>query len=257
MTVLRSADAPEGVALLQLARPEARNALDLASRRALAEHLEAIAADPQIRATVVTGDRTAFAAGADLNLIARASPMEMHRLDLHALWRRVGEHPKPLVAAVNGPAYGAGFELALMCDLIVAGPASRFALPEIKVGIMPGAGGSQRLVRAVGKHRALRLLLTGDPIDGATAERWGLVSHLADSDACVLQTALGVAEAVAARPPLAAQMIKEAVLEGADLPLDAALAIERKNNQLLFDTADQKECMAAFLEKRSPVVRGA
>jgi enoyl-CoA hydratase/carnithine racemase len=256
MPVDRSAEAPAGVALLRLARPEARNALDLAMREELAAQLEAIEGDDAVRATVVTGDTKAFAAGADLKMIAEARPLDVERLGLHRLWRRVADHPKPLVAAVNGYAFGAGCELALHCDLIVAGPGTRFALPEIKVGIMPGAGGTQRLVRAVGKPRAMRMLLTGDPIDGATAERWGLASELAASDEAVLPTALGLAETIAARAPLAARMIKEAVLEGADLPLDAALALERKSNQLLFDTADQKECMAAFLEKRRPEITG-
>lgn len=257
MTVQRCSDAPGGVTLLRLARPEARNALDLAMREALAEHLEAVEADGAVHATVITGDTKAFAAGADLKMIAAASPMDVQRLNLHRLWRRVADHPKPLVAAVNGYAYGAGCELALMCDLIVAGPGSRFALPEIKVGIMPGAGGSQRLVRAVGKHRAMRLLLTGEAIDGPTAERWGLVSQLSETDEAVLDMALQLAATIAERPPLAASMIKETLLAGADLPLDAALALERKSNQLLFDTADQKECMAAFLEKRTPRIRGA
>ena len=257
MTIrLSTEDTPNGVALIRIDRPEARNALNLDMRRQLADLLEQLDDDPAVRATVITGDETAFAAGADLRMIAKASPMEMHRLGLHKLWERVARHEKPLIAAVNGYAFGAGCELALHCDLIIAGPGTRFALPEVKVGIMPGAGGTQRLVRAVGQPRAMRMLFTGAPIDGATATEWGLASDLAPGDAEVLPLALDYAGKIAALAPNAVGFIKEIVTQGADLPLNAALAMERRANMLLFDTEDQKEAMQAFLDKRPPRLTG-
>jgi enoyl-CoA hydratase/carnithine racemase len=133
--------------------------------------------------------------------------------------------------------------------MIVAGPGTRFALPEIKLGIMPGAGGTQRLVRLIGRHRAMGMLWSGDPLDGHTAEKWGLLTELTESDDQVMERAIARAEAVAAMPPLAVEMIKSAVVEGADLPLSAALLIEQRNLQLLFDTPEQKQRMADFLAR--------
>jgi enoyl-CoA hydratase len=250
MTIIRESAPAEGVALLRLARPDVLNAMSLEMRRELAEQLEVIAAEPEIRATVITGDERAFAAGADVALLAERGTSDMHRLGLSALWARIFAHPKPLLAAVNGYAFGAGFELALLCDIIVAGPGTRFALPEIKLGIMPGAGGTQRLVRLAGRHRAMGLLLSGEPIDGETAERWGIVTELAARDADVLSSAIERARKIARMPPLAAELIKSAVVAGADLPLDAALMLEQRNMQVLFDTPEQKQRMKAFLEKR-------
>lgn len=243
-------DSPEdGVALVGLARPEARNALDLSMRIQLAETLALIEADDSLRATVITGDMRAFAAGADVALLEGKGSADMLRLGLARLWAQVFAHRKPLVAAVNGYAFGAGFELALLCDMIVAGPGTRFALPEIKLGIMPGAGGTQRLVRLAGRHRAMGMLLDGEPIDGATAQQWGIVTELAETDEDVLPAAIRRAAAVAKMPPLAVEMIKQAVVEGADLPLASALLLEQRNMQILFDTPEQKARMAAFLDR--------
>lgn len=243
-------DSPaDGVALVGLARPEARNALDLSMRIQLAETLALIEADDSLRATVITGDMRAFAAGADVALLEGKGSADMHRLGLARLWAQVFAHRKPLVAAVNGYAFGAGFELALLCDMIVAGPGTRFALPEIKLGIMPGAGGTQRLVRLAGRHRAMGMLLDGEPIDGATAQQWGIVTELAETDEDVLPAAIRRAAAVAKMPPLAVEMIKQAVVEGADLPLASALLLEQRNMQILFDTPEQKARMAAFLDR--------
>ncbi|MEO1974752.1 MAG: enoyl-CoA hydratase-related protein [Paracoccaceae bacterium] len=248
MPVLRE-NLPGGVVVLRLNRPEALNALNFEMRQMLVEALEEIDADDTVRATVITGDDRAFAAGADVALLAEAGPVDIQKLGLPRLWARIFTHRKPLVAAVNGYAYGAGFELALLCDLIFAGPGTRFALPEIKLGIMPGAGGTQRLLRLAGRHRAMGLLLSGEPVDGATAEGWGLVTELCE-DAEVLNRAVACATAAAKMPPLAVQMIKDAVIRGADLPLDAALTIEQRNMQMLFDTDEQKTRMRSFLERR-------
>lgn len=248
--VLTREDRPEsGISILRLNRPEVRNAINLEMRQRLVEELDAIEADVRLRATVIMGDRTAFAAGADVALLADAGAMSLHDLRLPRYWARVFAHRKPLIAAVNGYAYGAGFELALLCDLIVAGPGTQFALPEIKLGIMPGAGGTQRLLRLAGRHRAMHLLLSGEPLDSATAEQWGIVTELTDDDETVPARAIARAEAVAAMPRAAVEMIKSSVIEGADLPLSSALLIEQRNLQLLFDTEDQKARMAAFLDK--------
>jgi len=171
------------------------------------------------------------------------------------MWRSVVSCPRPIIAAVNGYAWGGGCELAMHADIIVAGEGASFAQPEVKVGIMPGAGGTQRLPRAVGKFRAMKMLLTGQPVSAAEAYAMGLVSEVvADRD--VLSTALAIADTIAALPPLAVAQIKEAVLAGQDAPLDAALLLERRAFQLLFASEDQKEGMRAFLEKRKPVFRG-
>ncbi|WP_209002066.1 enoyl-CoA hydratase-related protein [Stappia albiluteola] len=245
----------EGVLLLRLNRPQARNALNTELRVALSETLRSAANDGSTRVAVVTGDATAFAAGADITVVADETPMGMHRLAFHKLWQDVADFPKPLIAAVNGYALGGGCELALHADIIVAGKGASFGLPEVKLGIMPGAGGTQRLVRAVGKYRAFRLLMTGDIIDAEKAADWGLVSELAE-DGEVLATALKMAGKIARLPPFALEHIKETVLLGADLPLQSAIALERKSYHMLFDTADQKEGMKAFKEKRKPDFKG-
>lgn len=244
-----------GVLLLKINRPEARNALNTEVRVALAEALRRAETDHDVRAVVIAGDTTSFAAGADITVVADETPMGMHRLAFHKLWQVVADFPKPVLAAVNGYALGGGCELALHADIIIAGEGAQFGLPEVKLGIMPGAGGTQRLVRAVGKYRAFRLLMTGDIIDAETAADWGLVSELAADDE-VLETAVKMAVKIARLPPVALEHIKETVLLGADLPLQSAIALERKSYHMLFDTADQKEGMSAFLDKRKPHFRG-
>jgi enoyl-CoA hydratase/carnithine racemase len=164
--------------------------------------------------------------------------------------------PKPLIAAVEGYALGGGCELALSCDLIVAGRGTKFGQPEIRVGIMPGAGGTQRLVRVMGKYRAMKMVLTGEPVSAPDALAMGLVSEVVD-DGQALTRALELAHTILAMPPLAVRAIKEVVQLGQDAPLETALALERKAFLTLFDSADQKEGMRAFLEKRVPRFSGA
>ena len=245
-----------GVALLRIDRPEARNALNGAVREQLAEHFRALAFDEAVRAAIIAGSSTVFAAGADIKAMAEAGAAEMMARAGERLWAPIRDFPKPLIAAVDGFALGGGCELALHADIIVAGEGARFGQPEIRVGIIPGAGGTQRLVRAVGKYKAMRILLTGEPVSAREAEAMGLVSEVVP-DGEVLDRALALARQIAALPPLAARKIKEVVLAGADLPLDAALLLERQAFQLLFDTADQKEGMRAFIEKRPPAFRSA
>ena len=241
-----------GVVLVTLDRPEARNALSLGLRRELAAAFKGFAADPAVRCVVVTGGSKIFAAGADIKAMATQTANEAATNSTAPLWRPLKEFPKPLIAAVNGLALGGGCELAMHCDLIVAGRGARFGQPEIKVGILPGAGGTQRLVRAVGKFKAMKMLMTGEPINAEGAERAGLVSEVVDDDQ-VLARALELATAIAALPAKALAGIKQLVLSGADLPLDAALLMERQAMQLLFGTHDQREGMAAFIERRRPV----
>ncbi|MFV3077049.1 enoyl-CoA hydratase-related protein [Niveispirillum fermenti] len=243
------------VATVMLDRPDRMNALDLAMRRALAAAFAGLAADPAVRVIIVTGGDRVFAAGADLRLLADKGPAAVRDLGLPDLWRPLADCPKPVVAAVAGPALGAGCELALMCDMIVADRTARFGQPEARVGIMPGAGGTQRLVRVLGKHVASHLLMTGGVLDGERACTLGLVCELAD-DGAVLVVARRLADRVAAMPPLALAAIKRTLATGADLPLPAAMALENREFLLLFDTGDQKEGMAAFLEKRPPDFKG-
>lgn len=240
-----------GVTLVRLNRPEARNALSPGLRAALADAFTGFAADPAVRCVVVTGNEKVFAAGADIKAMARMTANEAAASSTAPLWKPLKEFPKPVIAAVNGYALGGGCELAMHCDIIVAGRGALFGQPEVKVGILPGAGGTQRLVRAVGKFKAMRMLMTGEPVTAQEAERAGLVSEVVD-DAEVVPRALELAAQIAALPATALARIKEVVLAGADLPLDAGLAMERQAMQLLFGTHDQREGMAAFIEKRKP-----
>jgi enoyl-CoA hydratase/carnithine racemase len=244
-----------GVVLVRINRPEARNALNDAVRTGLAETFQAIGADPAARAVVLTGDRRAFAAGADLREFAEMTSVDQMLRGTWRLWQAIKDCPKPVIAAVNGYALGGGCELAMHCDIIVAGEGAQLGQPEVRVGIMPGAGGTQRLVRAVGKFQAMRMALLGEPVSARDALAMGLVSEVVADDE-VLSRALEIAGKIAKLPSLAVQQIKEVILAGHDASLDAALALERKAFQLLFSTEDQKEGMKAFLEKRRPEFKG-
>ena len=243
------------IAVLRLNRPEARNALNMAVRTQLADHFTQLGTDETTRCIVLTGSEKVFAAGADLKDLVERTAVEMFARRSERLWQPISSCPKPVVAAVNGYALGGGCELAMHADIIVAGEGAGFGQPEVKVGIMPGAGGTQRLVRAVGKFRAMKMLLTGEPVPARDALAMGLVSEVV-ADAEVFERALGIARTLAALPPLAIMQIKEAVLAGQDSSLEAGLALERKAFQLLFATADQKEGMRAFLDKRKPEFEG-
>lgn len=244
-----------GVAILRLSRPEARNALSLSLRRELADHVTALAGDDSVRVVVLTGGDEVFAAGADLKVLSEAGTRDMMTAGVEKLWAPLKDFPKPMIAAVNGWALGGGCELAMHADIIIAGESASFGQPEIKVGIMPGAGGTQRLIRAVGKFKAMQMLLTGDPIPASAAEAMGLVSEVVP-DAETIPRALKLAEKIARMPPLAARKIKEVVQQGSDLHLDAALLMERQAFHTLFDTEDKAEGIAAFFEKRRPTFTG-
>jgi enoyl-CoA hydratase len=241
----------QGVALLRLNRPDVLNALNLQLRRALAAAFTRLDADPQIRVIVLAGSERAFCAGADLNEYVDATPPEIIARQMDRLWSAISDCRKPVVAAVRGHALGGGCELAMHADIIIAGAHARFGQPEVKIGIMPGGGATQRLTRAVGKFAAMKILLCGEPFDANTALAMGLVSEVVpDLDA--EPRAMQLATHLAALPATALQFIKEAVLEGMNLPLNQGLQFERKSFQLLFSTADKTEGIRARLEKRSP-----
>lgn len=255
MSVVLAEHPADGVVLLRVNRPEARNALNMAVRHALADHLEAAASDRAIRAAVVTGNETAFVAGGDIREMEALGPLEARTRGTDKLWDRIAAFPKPLIAAVNGFAYGGGCELCLHSDIVIAGEGARFALPEVKIGILPGGSGTQRLMRAVGKHKAMLMILTGEPIGAREAGEWGLVSRVVP-DADALPEALRIAAHIAKLAPIAVELAKESALLGQDAPMAAALNIERKALWLLHATRDQKEGMRAFLEKRAPQFKG-
>jgi enoyl-CoA hydratase/carnithine racemase len=245
----------EGVALIRINRPEVRNALNMEVRQLLADRLAAVAEEEAVRCIVMTGNDKAFAAGADIKEMANASAIDMLRRGALKLWSSIAACPKPVIAAVNGFALGGGCELAMSCDIILAGESAKFGQPEVKIGIIPGGGGTQRLARAVGKYKAMRYVLTGDIFDARTAYEMGLVSELVP-DAEVEKRAIELAKQIAELPPLAVELAKEAVLRGMDAALDSGLALEAKAIQLLFASEDQKEGMAAFIEKRKPKFTG-
>jgi len=245
----------DGVGLIRINRPEARNALNLEVRRLLAKNLTEMGEDDETRCVVLTGNEKSFAAGADIKEMAGAGTVDMLLRGTHKLWRTIGSCPKPVIAAVNGFALGGGCELAMTCDIIIAGESARFGQPEVKIGIIPGGGGTQRMPRAVGKYKAMRYVLTGDLFSAKEAFDMGLVSELVP-DAEVEKRAIDMARQIAELPPLAIQQAKEAVLRGMDAALDAGLAIETRASQILFSSQDQKEGMAAFIEKRKPKFRG-
>jgi enoyl-CoA hydratase/carnithine racemase len=244
-----------GVAIVRLNRPHATNALSLGLQAELSRAFIALSADDNVRAIVLTGGETVFAAGGDIKGLSAAGPIDIMLRHTERVWAPLEQCPKPVIAAVCGYAFGGGAELAMHCDVIVAGEGASFAQPEIRIGIMPGIGGTQRLVRAVGKFNAMQMLLTGRPVTAREAHRMGLVSTLVADDE-VLPEAIRMARTIAAMPPLAAMQIKEVVLAGMDASLPAALMLERKANQLLFATRDQKEGMQAFIEKRRPSFEG-
>lgn len=243
------------VAIVRIDRAEAKNALNREIRERLAEIFHSLTRNDGVRVIVLTGGERCFVAGADIREFAQASPIEMYRRHTEVLWSAIAGCPKPIIAAVNGFALGGGCELAMHCDIIVAGQSARFGQPEVKLGLMPGAGGTQRLIRAVGKFQAMRIALTGCLVSAPEALTMGMVSEVVE-DERTLPRALELAAEIAALSPLAVAQIKEVILLGADLPLESALALERKAFQLLFDSKDQKEGAQAFLEKRKAAFSG-
>jgi enoyl-CoA hydratase len=245
----------DDIVVLKINRPQVRNALNLEVRASLAEKITQYGAEKAVRCLIVTGSDAAFAAGADIGEMAEADPVEVMSRNVQKYWRAIMDCPKPLIAAVEGYALGGGLELALCADIIIAGEGAKLGLPEVKVGILPGAGGTQKLARLVGRHRAMLLIMTGRVFGAAEALGMGVVSEVAPSGQA-LQRALDVAREIAAMPPISIMQIKEVVNAGLNAPLDTALMLERKAFQLQFATRDQKEGMRDFLEKRKPKFEG-
>jgi enoyl-CoA hydratase len=245
----------EGVAVLTLNRPEALNALNAQIWRALVAALEAADADPAVRAIIVTGSDRAFAAGADVAEMAQKTFADVVRTDfLAAEAARIERIRKPVIAAVAGYALGGGCELAMMCDFIIAADTARFGLPEVNLGIIPGIGGTQRLTRAVGKAKAMEMQLTGRFMDAAEAERAGLVARVVPARDLMTE-ARATAARIAEKSQLAVIAAKDAVNRAFETTLAEGIRYERRAFLSLFATADQKEGMAAFLEKREAQFR--
>ena len=246
----------DGVALITLDRPEVLNALDSETMRQLVEAMETLDADERVRAVVITGaGERAFAAGADIKEMAEATPVSLTVANSFARWERIRRIRKPIIAAVRGYALGGGCELAMACDMIVAADDAVFGQPEIRIGVIPGAGGTQRLTRALGKARAMELILTGANLPAAEAAAHGLVTRVVAREQTV-PAALELAAEIAAQPPLAVMAAKEAVNRAYELSLEAGLEFERRTFFLLFSSEDQKEGMRAFVEKRTADWKG-
>lgn len=243
------------VAHIRLNRPRELNALNAQLMAELTEALQDLDKDENVRVAIISGDERVFAAGADIKQMAAKTPMEMYGSDQFRYWEIIKKFKKPLVAAVSGFALGGGCELAMLCDLIIASETARFGQPEIRIGVMPGAGGTQRLTRAVGKALAMEMVLTGSMVTAEEALRSGLINRVVPVE-LYLEEAVKLAKLIAEMPPLAVKMAKEAVLKAFDTGLEEGLQFERKNFYLLFASQDQKEGMQAFIEKRKPQFRG-
>jgi enoyl-CoA hydratase len=242
------------VGLITLNRPKVLNALNDQIVEELGDALLAFDADPNIGAMIITGSEKAFAAGADIAAMKDRSYMDMYTSNYLSRWERLKDVRKPVIAAVAGFALGGGCELAMACDMIIAADTAKFGQPEIKIGVIPGAGGTQRLPRAVGKSKAMDLVLTGRMMDAAEAERSGLASRVVPADKLV-DEAVAAAEAICQYSLPAVMMAKEAVNRAYESPLADGLLFERRLFHSLFSTADQKEGMAAFIEKRKPAFK--
>jgi enoyl-CoA hydratase len=243
------------VGLVTLNRPEARNALNNQLLHELLSALEAFDNDEAVGALVVTGNDKAFAAGADIKEMADKSMSEIRERDHLAVFDQISNIRKPVIAAVSGWVLGGGCELALSCDMIVASETAKFGQPEVTIGVIPGAGGTQRLVRAVGKALAMEMILNNRTLSAAEALQFGLVNRVAATER-YLDEALKLAEEIAARAPLAVRAAKKMIDQAYELQLSKGLIQERQEFYNLFATGDQKEGMKAFIEKRQPVWKG-
>ncbi len=255
MESLVSREVRGAVAVVTLDDPDRRNALSPELVAQLSSALEALDRDAEVRAIVLAGSKRVFAAGADIRAMAERSFQDLLEAPTGALWRALGSCRTPLIAAVSGYALGGGCELALACDMVVAAEGAQFGQPEILLGIIPGAGGTQRLARLGGKQRAMELVLTGRRFDAREARELGVVSVVAGEEDW-LDRAVELATLVAERPPLAVRFAKQAVLAAAETPLSEGLEYERRLFELALATEDRVEGMHAFLEKRRPEFRG-
>ncbi|MCY7361701.1 MAG: enoyl-CoA hydratase/isomerase family protein [Ignavibacteria bacterium] len=243
------------VGLIQLNRPDVLNALNNDLMQEVVNTLEAFDKDAEIGCMVLTGNQKAFAAGADIKEMADATSIEMLVRDQFARWDRIRKIKKPVIAAVSGFALGGGCELAMTCDMIIAAEGAKFGQPEINLGVIPGAGGTQRLTKAIGKARAMEMILTGRMYTAKDMYNAGLVTKVVDTD-IYLDEAIEIAKEIATKPTIAVQLAKESILKSFDSTIESGLEFERKNFYLLFSTEDKFEGMKAFVEKRKAEWKG-
>ena len=245
----------ENVALISLNRPKELNALNTTLMGEIRDALKDLDADDKVRSIIITGNEKAFAAGADIKEMSGKTAIDMLNIDQFSTWDQIKKTKKPLIAAVSGFALGGGCELCMHCDMIIASETAQFGQPEIKIGVMPGAGGTQRLIRAVGKAKAMELILTGRFMKADEALEAGLINKVVPV-ALYMEEATKLAMEIATMSPTAVRLAKEAILASFNNTLDEGLVLERKNFYLLFASEDQTEGMEAFIEKRKPNFKG-
>lgn len=243
------------VALVQLNRPKELNALNIQLMQELRDALQQLDKDEKVRVIIITGNDQAFAAGADIKQMADKSAIDMLMIDQFSTWDQIRKTKKPIIAAVSGFALGGGCELAMTCDMIIASETAQFGQPEIKLGVIPGAGGTQRLTKALGKAKAMEMILTGRFMQAEEALRYQLINKIVPVE-MYLREAVVLAREIAKMSPVAVQLAKEAVNRSFETTLDDGLQFERKNFYLSFASEDQKEGMKAFIEKRKPEFKG-
>jgi enoyl-CoA hydratase len=251
--IIETYDGP--VAILQLNRPKVMNALNLAIVDELVERLARLQGQEEIRCIVLTGNEKAFAAGGDIDEMADIPLAEIKKKNQFLPWDQITRFNKPLIAAVQGFALGGGCELAMSCDMIVASDKAQFGQPEVNLGIMPGAGGTQRLTKALGKARAFELLLTGSYLSAQEAYERGLVTKIAPTE-LVMKEAIKLAQRIAKQPPIAVTLLKESIYKALDTSTQVGMDFERNAFYMCFGTEDRLEGMSAFKEKRKPEFKG-
>lgn len=243
------------VALIELNRPKELNALNPQLMQEVRDSLQRLDKDDKVRAIIITGNEQAFAAGADIKQMSEKTAVDMLMLDQFSTWDQIRKTKKPIIAAVSGFALGGGCEFVMTCDMVIASETAKFGQPEIKLGTIPGAGGTQRLTKALGKSKAMELILTGRFLSAEEAHFYGLVSKVVPAE-FYLKEAIDLAKEIAQMSPVAVQLAKEAVNRSYETLLDEGLMFERKNFYLTFASEDQKEGMKAFIEKRKPSFTG-
>lgn len=244
-----------GIALIQLYRPKELNALNPQLMQEVRDALQQFDKNENVKVIIITGNDQAFAAGADIKQMADKSAIDMQVMDQFSTWDQIRRTKKPIIAAVSGFALGGGCEFAMTCDMIIASETAKFGQPEIKIGTMPGAGGTQRLTKAIGKAKAMELILTGRFLSAQEAHFYGLVNKVVPVE-MYMHEATELAKEIAQMSTIAVQLAKEAVNRSFETQLDEGLMFERKNFYLTFASEDQKEGMKAFIEKRKPVYKG-